>query len=73
MEDRNADVFLRLPDVKRRTGLSRSSIFLYIKKGLFPAPMKLSLRSIGWLESDIQEWIASRTYVNSYYMTQGDR
>lgn len=73
MEDRNADVFLRLPDVKRRTGLSRSSIFLYIKKGLFPAPMKLSLRSIGWLESDIQEWIASRTYVNSYYMTQGDK
>jgi prophage regulatory protein len=60
MEYRNSDTFLRLPEVKNRTGFSRSSIYLYIKRGLFPAPMKLGLRSVGWLEVDIQNWIASR-------------
>ncbi len=64
MEHRNSDTFLRLPEVKGRTGLSRSSIYLYVKKGLFPAPMKLGLRSVGWYESHIQDWIISRTRGN---------
>ncbi len=51
---------LRLPDVKALTGLSRSSIYLYIQSGFFPSPMKIGVRSVGWLESDIQEWISTR-------------
>jgi len=50
---------LRLPDVKAFTGLSRSSIYLYIKAASFPSPIKIGKRSVGWLESDIQEWIKS--------------
>lgn len=60
MDHRNSETFLRLPEVKSRTGLSRSSIYLYVKKGSFPIPMKLGLRSVGWVESDIQDWINSR-------------
>ena len=56
----NIDSFLRLNNVKERTGLGRSSIYLYIKRGLFPAPIKLGARSVGWLESDIQAWIMSK-------------
>lgn len=51
---------LRLNDVKSKTGLSRSSIYLYIKEGCFPTGVKLGQRSVGWLESDIQAWIESR-------------
>lgn len=49
---------LRLPDVKTRTGLPRSTIYLQISKGTFPAPIKLGgERSVGWIESEIDEWL----------------
>lgn len=53
-------IILRLPTVKIRTGLSRSSIYLRMSKGEFPAPISLGGRSVGWLEQDIDEWIVER-------------
>jgi prophage regulatory protein len=53
---------LRLPDVKAKTGLSRSSIYAFIKEGQFPTQKNLGLRSVGWLESDINKWINARAY-----------
>jgi prophage regulatory protein len=52
--------FLRLPEVKRRTGLSRSSIYLRIKTGEFPAPVKLGGRAVGWVEEEIASWARER-------------
>ena len=49
--------FLRLSTVKARTGLSRSTVYRRVKEGLFPAPIPLGGRSIGWLDSDIDTWI----------------
>ena len=51
---------LRLPEVKERTGLSRSTIYLYISKGAFPASISLGPRTVGWIESEIEEWLQSR-------------
>lgn len=51
---------LRLPVVKARTGLSRSTIYLRIAKGVFPRPVNLGGRAVGWLESDIDEWLEAR-------------
>lgn len=51
---------LRLKDVIARTGLSRPTIYRWIKLGIFPAQVQLGPNSIGWRESDIQTWIASR-------------
>ncbi len=48
---------LRLPSVKSRTGLSRSTIYLRISKGEFPKPISLGGRSVGWLEADIDDWL----------------
>ncbi|MES9933557.1 MAG: AlpA family transcriptional regulator [Candidatus Sedimenticola sp. PURPLELP] len=54
-------VILRLPAVKARTGLSRSTIYLRISEGSFPRPVSLGgARAVGWLESDIEEWILNR-------------
>lgn len=50
-------VILRLRDVKNRTGLSRSSIYSLIHQGKFPRPVKLSMRSVGWVEQEISEFI----------------
>lgn len=51
--------FLRLPEVQRRTGLSRSSIYAAMARG-FPRPVKLSERSSAWIESEIDVWIQGR-------------
>ncbi|WP_299772300.1 AlpA family transcriptional regulator [uncultured Pseudoteredinibacter sp.] len=51
---------LRLPEVKQRTGLSRSSIYLRISNKEFPTPISLGGRSVGWLEDDINAWIVAR-------------
>lgn len=51
---------LRLPTVKQKVGLSRSSIYLKISQGLFPEPIVLGIRAVGWLESDIEEWIENQ-------------
>lgn len=55
-----APTILRRKQVQTRTGLSRSSIYLKVAKGTFPKPISLSERAIGWLESDINEWISER-------------
>lgn len=55
-----ANTILRLPETIKRTGLSRSSIYLSIKKGIFPKPIKLGQRSIGFIESEVDEWIENK-------------
>ena len=52
---------LRLPDVENTTGLKRSSIYSYIKDGRFPKPVPLGTRAVGWLQSDIENWINQKT------------
>ncbi|MBQ4890595.1 AlpA family transcriptional regulator [Shewanella sp. MMG014] len=51
---------IRMPEVKNKTGLSRSSIYLRISKGEFPASISLGERAVGWLESDVEQWIDER-------------
>lgn len=48
---------LRLPAVKTRTGLSRSTIYLRISEDSFPHPISLGGRAVGWIESEIDEWL----------------
>jgi len=54
---------LRRRHVEQRTGLSRSTLYQYMKDGAFPKPVQLGLRAVGWLESDISKWIAARVKV----------
>ena len=55
--------FLRRKQVETRTGLSRSTIYQYIKDGVFPKPAPLGPRAVDWLESDVSEWIAERVKI----------
>jgi prophage regulatory protein len=51
---------LRLREVKTRTGLARSTIYQQMEHGGFPKQIRLGLRSVGWVEGEIESWIASR-------------
>jgi prophage regulatory protein len=52
--------FLRLPEVKTTTGLSKSTIYARIAEGNFPKQIPLGPRLVVWMESDIQNWIADQ-------------
>jgi prophage regulatory protein len=56
----SSDRIIKIREVIAMTGLSRSSIYLQIKKGTFPVQVKLSTRSSGWLWSEINGWLVSR-------------
>ncbi len=51
---------IKLPEVIKRTSLSRSSIYLKISKGEFPKQISLSERSIGFIEDEVNGWIDER-------------
>ena len=58
-----SNVVLRLPDVIKRVGLSRSSVYARIAAGDFPSPIQLGgdgSRAIGFKAADIDEWLANR-------------
>jgi len=52
--------FLRLPQVKQTTGLSKSTIYSRIAEGTFPKQIPIGPRLVVWVESDIQNWIAEQ-------------
>lgn len=51
------DRLVRLPTVISRTGLSRSTIYEKIAEGTFPKQIRLSKSSVGWRESQLDQWI----------------
>ena len=54
------DKIFRRPAVQDITGLSRSTLYAMIAEGRFPAPVKLGTRAVGWRETDLTAWLASR-------------
>jgi len=51
---------IRLDTVMARTGLSRSTLYAYMREGRFPQSVAISERCVAWIESEISDWIADR-------------
>ena len=51
---------LRLPTVKSESGLSRSTLYLRISQGLWPKPISLGARAVGWPSSEVTAINAAR-------------
>jgi len=51
---------IRLKDVIDSTGLARSTIYKYIAEDTFPKPISLGERCVGWVESEVHDWILAR-------------
>jgi prophage regulatory protein len=54
---------LRLPIVLDRTGLSRSTVYQRVTEGKLPKPVSLGARAVGWIETEVEEWIARQIEV----------
>lgn len=50
---------LRLPAVRELSGLATDSIYRLGREGRFPKRVKISERASGWLEHEVEEWIAN--------------
>ena len=50
---------LRLPEVMNKTGYGKAWIYRLINEGLFPQPVKIGVRAIAFIESEIDDWIVS--------------
>ncbi|AYH12511.1 AlpA family transcriptional regulator [Pectobacterium parmentieri] len=51
---------IRLSGVMKKTGLRKSWIYLLMKQGEFPQTVKIGARSVAWVESEVNDWIAAR-------------
>lgn len=51
---------LRLPSVLTMIGCSKPTLYSWVRKGVFPAPLKIGPKATGWLLSEIEAWVAAR-------------
>lgn len=51
---------LRLAEMIEKTGLARSTIYKYTDLGRFPRPISLGGKSVGWIDSEIHEWLQEK-------------
>ncbi|HFP7857016.1 TPA: helix-turn-helix transcriptional regulator [Morganella morganii] len=51
---------IRLPEVIRRTGYSKPWLYKLIDAGKFPKQVKIGSRSIAFVESEVDAWVANK-------------
>jgi prophage regulatory protein len=51
---------LRLPQVMQQTGLKKTKLYGLQKEGTFPMRIQITSHSVGWIEEEVNEWIAGR-------------
>ena len=56
--------FLRIVDVMKKTGIAKSTIWLWVSEGKFPKPIKLSPRITVWDEISIEQWKKEKNLSN---------
>jgi prophage regulatory protein len=52
--------FLRLPEVRSVTGLSKTTVYALIRENDFPAPVRLGPRAVAWVRSEVRQWALGR-------------
>jgi prophage regulatory protein len=50
----------KIKKVLEVTGLGRSSLYSMVGAGTFPQPIRLTPRAVGWIDTEVQEWITSQ-------------
>lgn len=55
---------LRLAEVCKLLGLSRSTIYAAVANGKFPRAVRIGVRAVRWRSADVSTWLASKS-INS--------
>ena len=59
-ETRRVTRLIRLPEVRHRVGLGRSTIYRWMAEGKFPKPVQLGGYAVAWAEDEVEAWISDR-------------
>ena len=57
------DRIVRDPECEEISGLSRTTRWRLEQKGLFPRRRRISPNGVGWLLSEINEWVSKRAII----------
>lgn len=57
--------FLRLSEVKARTGLPKSTIYRRMSESTFPKQISIGARTVVWNENEITEWQEKQMTANN--------
>ena len=66
MNNQSAGRILRLPAVSQKTGMARATIYDWLNPksprydATFPKKRMLGVKSVGWIEAEIDEWLSQR-------------
>jgi prophage regulatory protein len=52
-------MLIRITEVERITGLSRSTIYPLVRIGKFPSQVPIGLRAVAWVRAEVEEWARS--------------
>ena len=53
---RQLELFIRLPEVRQRVGMSKSQIYKLIAQDQCPKPVKVSRRISCWVVAEVEQW-----------------
>ena len=53
-------VLLTRREVESYVRLSRASIYTMMRRGAFPAPIKIGAQAVRWRKSEIDDWLEAR-------------
>ena len=53
-------LFIRLPEVRQKVGMSKSHIYNLMGSGDFPAQIKISQKISVWVASEIDDWVEEK-------------
>ena len=56
---------LRLAQVLDVTGLGKTKIYELQSEGNFPMRVQITHHSVGWIEEDVQAWLAKRVAISA--------
>lgn len=54
---------LRWREVEERIGVSRSTLWRWVRDGRFPPGVRLGPNAVGWVETEVDAWLESRPVV----------
>ena len=54
---------VRIEEVSQRVGLSRSSLWRMATEGRFPKPRRLATHAVGWLDTELEDWLRGRAMI----------
>jgi prophage regulatory protein len=57
------DRIIKMAELERICGMSRSTIYSEMKMKRFPPQVKLTTRGVGWSQNEVQKWIAAQKNV----------